>query len=428
MNKENCDVLSDVRNGYGEKLDITRSDEISKDARALIAGFTQSMMKRPEQFALGKFPVYLKGGDGTVVTDVDNNRYIDFICGLGANTLGHNHPSVTNAIMNNLKNGLIHSLPTELEVTTAKKLLSVIPGAEMCRFFKTGADATSAAVRLSRHVTGRDTIITVGYNGWHDHFMFYTPGVPQAIKEFTHRMPLFTEPDEIKLFEKIDELGDSLAAVLLSVPYNRVLEKDFVKKLRERCTANGTIFVFDEIVTGFRIALGGAQEFYGVEADLITLSKGLAAGMPLSAIVGKDKYMRKMEELQVSTTFGGEMLSLEVCSAAISEYRENNSTATMAELGKRLKDGVNEVSQELGTPLRILGYDAIPLFAFTPDMPKQAKIAEPFVAEMAKRGVILRRDVNFISAVHTEEQIDYTIKAVKESLIIMKEKNLFAAL
>ena len=408
-----------------QPLSFTQSEKLQSQGEQVIAGFTQSMMKKPEQFSPGAFPVYLAGGEGAVVTDVDGNQYIDFICGLAANTLGHNHPVVTKAISDNLSNGLIHSLPTPVEVKTAQTLVDVIPGAEMVRFFKTGADANSAAVRLARHVTGRDEIMTVGYNGWHDQYMFDTPGVPSAIASLTHRMPLFTPNDEPKIIEKIADRKDQLAVVLLSVPYNRVLKKAFLQELRETCSEHGVVLVFDEVVTGFRLAPGGAQEYFGVNADLVTLSKGIAAGMPLSAVAGSSKLMSRINELQVSTTFGGEMLSLEVCDAVIKEYKRTDFTSYIAKLGSILKTEVNQISEQLGTPLRVVGYDAIPMFLFAKNPEEHVKFAIPFLAQMAKRGILMRREVNFISGAHTMEQINDTITAVKASLIEMQSEGVF---
>lgn len=406
-------------------LNLEKSFALSAKSQQLVAGFTQSMMKKPEQFALGHFPVYIEKAEGALVTDIDGNEYIDFICGLAANTLGHNHPVVIKAITENLSKGLIHSLPTPVEVRTAETLTQMIPGAEMVRFFKTGADANSAAVRLARFITGKEHIITVGYNGWHDQYQFDTPGVPKAIQQFTHRMPLFTPADEQPILDLISAQGPVLAAVVLSVPYNRMLTAEFLRKIRTVCTANNVLLVMDEVVTGFRLALGGAQEFFGVAADLVSLSKGIAAGMPLSAVTGPAKHMREMEKLQVSTTFGGEMLSLEVCDAVLKEYQTSDYIEKIAALGLRLKNGVNQISAALGTPLQVVGYDPIPMFLFSKNPVDHAKIAEKFLAQMAKRGVLLRREVNFICAVHTETQIDFTINAVTESLVAMQADGVF---
>ncbi|RXJ73565.1 glutamate-1-semialdehyde aminotransferase [Veronia nyctiphanis] len=408
-----------------QTLNLDTSFALHQEGEKYIAGFTQSMMKKPEQFAKGHFPVYLAKGQGSKVTDVDGNEYIDLICGLAANTLGHNHPAVVKAITENLTNGLIHSLPAPVEIKTAKNLLSIIPGAEKVRFFKTGADANSAAIRLTRYVTGREEIVTIGYNGWHDQYQFDTPGVPAGIQQYTHRMPLFTPMDEPKILELISERHDKIAAVLLSVPYNRTLTPEFLAKVRQACTDAGIYLVFDEVVTGFRLALGGAQEYFGVQADLVTLSKGIAAGMPLSAVAGPSETMSRMDELQVSTTFGGEMLSLEVCNAVIDEYKSTDYIARIARLGQMLKSEVNAISRSLETPLEVVGYDPIPMFLFAKNPVEHVKFAEPFLAEMAKRGVLMRREVNFISGAHSEEDINVVISAVKEALQAMKANGLF---
>ena len=407
------------------ELRITASQNLAKAADQTIAGFTQSMMKKPEQFAPNRYPIYLEGGEGAVVRDVDGNEYIDFICGLAANTLGHNHPVVNRAIRENLSKGLIHSLPAPVEIQTAQTLIDVIPNVDMVRFFKTGADANSAAIRLARYVTGKEKIVTVGYNGWHDQYMFDTPGVPKVIQDYTHRMPLFTPADEQPILDLLAEEGKNIAAVLLSVPYNRMLTREFLVKLREACTEYQVIFVFDEIVSGFRLALGGAQEYFNVQADLVTLSKGIAAGMPLSAVAGQKELMRKIEDLQVSTTFGGEMLSLEVCHGVLNEYKHSNYIDHLSELGKQLKLLVNAISERLNTPLKVVGYHPIPMFLFAKNPLEHAKLAEPFLAEMAKRGVLLRRDVNFICAAHTHSQIEYTAKAVEAALEAMIAQGLF---
>ncbi|MDI1428620.1 MULTISPECIES: aspartate aminotransferase family protein [Polyangium] len=407
------------------ELKLDRSNALLADARRLIPGVTQSLMKRPEMYALGSFPVYLETGEGALVRDVDGNEYIDYICGLGANTLGHNHPAVVRAIREPLGNGVLHSLPTEIEVTATRALVDLIPGAEMARFFKTGADATSAAIRLARHVTGREKVVTIGYNGWHDHFMFDTPGVPAVLRDYTYRMPLMAEAEEQPLLDLIAQKGSEIALVLLSLPYKRIVSAEFLRTLRETCHAHGVLFVLDEVVTGFRLALGGAQEYYGIAADFVCLSKGIAAGMPLSAIAGPREVMSRLAELQVSTTFGGEMLSLEVCKAVLGEYRDTDYIQRIASLGKRLREGINEKSKKIGTPLRVVGYDAIPFFLFADDLPTHTKFAAQFVGAMATRGVLLRRDVSFISGVHTQAQIDFTIDAAHDALTEMAKRGAF---
>jgi aminotransferase MxcL len=402
-------------------LMLERSNALLERARRRIPGITQSMMKRPEHFAPGAFPVYLAHGDGALVTDVDGNEYVDFVCGLGANSLGHRHEALLAAAREALEVGFVHSLPTELEVTTSELLVETVPNAEMARFYKTGADATSAAVRLARAVTGKPRLVTVGYNGWHDHFMFDTPGVPSEVAALTRRMPLFAPADETLLLEAVSAGAAELAAVVLSLPYNREVSAEFLRELRALCTDKGVLLVFDEIVTGLRISLGGAQEYYGVEADLACYSKALAAGMPLSALTGPRRFMSELERLQVSTTFGGEVLSLAVCRAALEIYRSTDYVSHLASAGRKLRKGVNDAARELGSSLTVIGYDAIPLFSFGKDPARHGELMRRFQGLMAARGVLLRRDVNFVSGAHTFDQIEFTIEAARESLRAMSE-------
>lgn len=406
-------------------LKLDRSNELLQQATRTIAGVTFSMMKRPEQFAPGSFPVYVEHGKGATVTDVDGNEYVDLICGLGANSLGHQHPAVMEAISETLSKGLLHSLPTALEVRVADAILEATAkttnaNERMVRLFKTGADATSAAVRLSRHVTKRERIVTVGYNGWHDHFQYDTPGIPGSVAQLTQRLPLFEPHQEHALLQLLKQEGAQIAAVVLSVPYNRQLTSEFLQALRRECTAQGTLLVMDEIVTGFRLAMGGAQEYFGVQGDLACYSKALAAGMPLSGLVGRAELMERMNDLQVSTTFGGELLSLAACEAALRVYRETDYFRHVASLGRRIREGVNQVAEAAGSSLRVRGYDAIPMFLFSANPLEHVAPATKFVGLMAQRGFILRRDVNFLSSAHTAEQVEALIAATAEALAIMK--------
>lgn len=405
---------------------LVRSAALLERARTTIPGLTLSMMKRPDHFAPGRFPVYLAGGQGALVDDVDGNQYVDFVCGLGATSLGHRHPALLEAARHALESGFVHSLPTELEVRAAEALVDAIPSAEMVRFFKTGADATSAAVRLARAITQRDRIIVIGYNGWHDHFMFDTPGVPPALAELTTRLPLFAPSDEERVLDEVRKGAGTVAAVLLALPYNRTVDAAFMQALRAACSEAGVLLVMDEIVTGFRLALAGAQERFGVTPDLSTWSKSLAAGMPLSAVTGPRRFMEVMDRLQVSTTFGGELASLAVCLAALEIYRTTSYIERIGELGKLLASGVNEAAEAIGAPLRVRGYDAVPFFLFarTPDL--HVPLMKVFQGHMAARGVLLRRDLNFINGAHTDAQIAFTVRAATESLEVMKADGAFA--
>lgn len=399
-------------------LNLERSFSLQAKAKAQIGGLTQSLMKRPEQFCPGQCPVFLERGEGAEVWDVDGNRYIDYVSGLAATTLGHKHPKILEAITQTLdKQGIIQSLPTALELDAADQVMSAIPNTEMVRFFKTGTDANTAALRIARHLTGRDAFISVGYNGWHDQFMFDTPGIPACIQEgMTHRVMLMPPGSEETLLNTIKDKGSECAALLMSIPYNRELSRDFLLDIRELCTQKGILWIVDEVVTGFRLALGGVQEYFGIQGDLITLSKGLAAGMPLSAVAGPRKNMQCLDKLQVSTTFGGECLSLATCRAAIQEYKRGDYVQELWRKGARLRAGLERAAKDNNARLKVLGYDPMPMLRFAPAMPDHVPIATKFVGAMAQRGVLMRRDVNFMCDAHHDDLIDETIQAAHEVL------------
>lgn len=399
-------------------LNLERSMSLQAKAQAQIGGLTQSLMKRPEQFCPGQCPVFLERGDGAVVWDVDGNRYVDYVSGLAATTLGHNHPAIVGAITQTLgKQGIIQSLPTALELDAADAVMSAIPNTQMVRFFKTGTDANTAALRIARHLTGRDAFISVGYNGWHDQFMFDTPGIPTCLQEgMTHRVMLMPPGSEAELLETLEHKGEECAALLMSIPYNRPLSREFLAQIRELCTQKGVMWIVDEVVTGFRLALGGVQEYFDIQGDLITLSKGLAAGMPLSAVAGPREHMQCLDKLQVSTTFGGECLSLASCCAAIQEYKRGDYIQELWRKGKRLREGLTRAAQDNKARLKVLGYDPMPMLRFAPAMPDHVPIATKFVGAMAQRGVLMRRDVNFMCDAHNDDLIDETIAAAYEVL------------
>ncbi|MBE1489514.1 aminotransferase class III-fold pyridoxal phosphate-dependent enzyme [Plantactinospora soyae] len=404
------------RLGSGEALELTRSDQWRQRAEALIPGMTQTYLKRPLNFCEGEYPVYLERGSGAIVHDVDGNAYVDFVCALGAATLGHSHPVVTNTIRERVGRGVLPSLPSPSEVTAAERMVAAIPGVEMVRFLKTGADACSAAIRLARYVTGRDDIIGAGYHGWHDQLMCVGPGIPEGIARMCTRVALATEDDDERLVSTVERSGNRLAAVLLSTPYHRRLTREFLLRLRAACDATGALLVLDEVVTGFRLAPGGLGQFLDVPADLLCFSKGIAAGLPISALAGPAHRMRPLADLVVSTTFGGETLSLEVLKAVLGEYAAGDYYQRIARLGRRLRDGFNGCAAERGLDPVVVGYDPMPCLRFSPDPPTHQRVAARFVGAMARRGVLLRRDVNFINAAHTEAQVDHAVEAAGKVL------------
>ncbi|QMU78217.1 aminotransferase class III-fold pyridoxal phosphate-dependent enzyme [Streptacidiphilus sp. PB12-B1b] len=397
-------------------LDLRRSAELRRRAELVTPGLTHTFQKRPENFADGHYPVYLERGSGALVRDVDGQDYVDFVSALGAATLGYNHPVVTNTVKERASRGLVLSLPTPAEVTAAELLAGTVPGVEMVRFLKTGAEAVAAAVRLARLRTGRDEVLLAGYHGWHDQLIGASPGVPQSLLPLSRRVELHTEQDDARLLADVAAAGGRLACVVLSTPYHRRLTAGFLTALRDACHGSGALLVLDEVVTGFRLAPGGLGHHLGVQGDLVCFSKGLAAGAPLAAVAGPRRIMADFAQLRVSSTFAGETVSLEVMKAALRHYAASDYYPRIARLGERLREGLNRAAEQAGRGPVAVGYDPMPCLRFSADPAEHARSAEAFLAGMARRGVLLRRDVNFLTDAHRDEHVDFALAAAAEVL------------
>ena len=239
--------------------------------------------------------MFVDSGKGAVVKDIDGNEYIDYVMGLLPIVLGYCDPDVDNQIIKQINNGITFSLATKLEYELSKKLIRLIPSAEMVRFGKNGSDATSAAIRLARAYTQRDKIAVAGYHGWHDWYIGSTTrdlGVPESVKKLTYK---FSLNNLILLKEKL--YTNEFAAVILEPAlYIKDIE-NILLELRSITKKTRTLLIFDEIISGFRIHIGGAQSKYNVIPDLSTFGKSMANGMPISAIVGRKNIMKYMNEI-----------------------------------------------------------------------------------------------------------------------------------
>ncbi len=317
--------------------------------------FSKSVLTTVE----GAAPLFLDRGDGAVVWDVDGNRYIDFVLGLLPVVLGYRDPDVDAAIHAQLDKGISFSLATALEAELAERLVALIPCAEMVRFGKSGSDATSAAIRLARAHTGRDRVAICGYHGWHDWYIGTTArnlGVPQAVRDLSATFP-YNDADG--LAGLLSRAPDGFAAVILEPVGLEAPKPGFLESVRALCDRYGVVLVFDEIVTGFRIHLGGAQAHYGVTPDLASFGKAMGNGMPISAVVGRRDIMMRMNDIFFSGTFGGEALSLAASIATIDKLKANDGPARFAALGARIKGDVATLIARhgLGGELTVKGSD-----------------------------------------------------------------------
>ena len=398
---------------------IKRSDEYYKTALDLIPAQTQTLAKGTGQNIKGVAPKYLKRGKGSHVWDVDGNEYIDYTMGVGPLSLGYAYEKVDEAIKEQLKDGITFSLTHPLEVEIAELIHQVVPNAESIRYSKGGADVVSGAVRLSRAYTGRKKVLCCGYHGWHDWYIAVTDrnkGIPQEIQDMTFT---FNYNDIQSVIDSID--ADTACVVL--EPYVFEEPKDnFLQKLREVCTKNGSLLVFDEMWTGFRIAVGGAQEYFGVNADLACFSKAVANGMPISILTGKKEIMNLLEkDVFFFNTFGGEALSLAAVKATVHEIKEKNVPAYLTKQGKKLKDGYNKLAKELEMPYtKCIGYECRSLMTFDASAGNPLEMKSLVQQEMIKRGILWGGFHN-MSFSHSDDDVDYTLKTYREVLPILKK-------
>lgn len=398
---------------------IKKSDEYYKVALDLIPCTTQTLAKGPQQNVKGIAPKYLQRGKGSHVWDVDGNEYIDYLMGIGPLSLGYAYDKVDNAIKEQLKDGITFSLMHPLEVEVAELIHKVVPNAESIRYSKTGADVTSAAVRLARAFTKRDKVLCCGYHGWHDWYISVTDrnqGIPQSIQDMTYT---FNYND---IQSVIDSIDDDIACVILE-PYVFEEPKDnFLQKLRDACTKNGTILIFDEMWSGFRISLGGAQEYFKVNADLACFSKAVANGMPISILTGRKDVMSLLEhDVFFFTTFGGEALSLAAATATINEMIEKDVPAQLAKQGNKLKVGYNKIAEKLGMSYtKCSGFDCRTIITFDASAGNPLEMKSLVQQEMIKRGILWGGFHN-LSFSHSDGDIEYTLKTYNEVLPILKK-------
>lgn len=394
---------------------------------------TQTNAKRPDPSLAGVMPFFIEQAEGCRIQDVDGQWYIDYRAALGPVILGYRHPVVDAAVRRQLEKGVLFSMASPLEVELAEQLTGIVPGLDQVRFMKTGNDANLAAIRLARAFTGRDVIATCGYHGHGDWFSCGQGpaplwcertgnGVPAALDAFVHRLPYGDVAAAERLFE---EHGDRLAAVIM-VPYdwNEHVGHDFVRRMRALTEAHGALLIFDQVLTGFRLALGGAQQYFGVVPDLTTYAKALANGYPISAYGGRRDVMEKLYDVILTTTYAGETLSLAAALATLRVLQEEPVLEHLWRMGERLRNGFDRIAGTMGLPARAFGLPPAVQFRFSPDPARDEAARHRFFAELYRRGVFAARPF-LLTYAHQEADIDETLAAMEAALAVVAEAAVF---
>jgi len=401
---------------------FNKSHQLFKKANNIIPLAAQTFSKSYLQFIKGNAPLFIARAKGAYAWDVDGNKYIDFINGLLPVILGYQYKVVDEAIKKQLKNGIIFSLSSPLELELAQLLIKNIPCAEMVRFGKNGSDVTTGAIRLARAITGRDHVAVCGYHGWHDWYIGSTTrnlGVPKSTRKMTYKFVY----NEIKSLEKIFKENKGKVAAVIMEPMNYIEpENNFLQKVKALSHKHGALLIFDEVITGFRFSLGGAQKLFKVTPDLATFGKSMANGMPISALVGKRKYMKKIEDMFYSFTMGGETLSIVAAIATINEIEKKKVINYIWKLGGHLiketnklikKYGLEEVIQIKGKPCWSL------MFIYPYKKYSDLEIKSYLQQELIQAGFLWYGQHN-MSYSHTKADIDKLLKAYDKAFRDLK--------
>lgn len=380
-----------MKNSYNENISSRADNAIAQ--RAL----TNS--KRPQSFIEGVFPTHLTKAKGAYTWDLNGNRYIDFIAGLGSSLFGHSCDDVNQAIIKQVNIGYTLSLGTELEVECAEKIKEMFPCIDRLRFLKTGSCATAAAIKMARAYTGRDTVLSQGYHSWHDSFTSVTPPAHGV-----HKNQGVMSLDD-------NEIDKTVAAVIVEpiITDYSVERAIWLKNLRKKCDETGAVLIFDEIITGFRFPRYSVSNYFDIQPDLICLGKGLANGLPLSVVGGANKIMNCESEYFVSSTFAGEMLSLAACSKVIDLLKTKYKIETVWEAGGEFLRKFNDIAPDI---IRLDGYPTRGVFFGTQEN------KDIFRQEACKAGILLSTSF-FFNHSHID-LIDQSISTFNDILLRMK--------
>lgn len=407
------------------------SKELSRKAHRLIPAGCHTYSKGDDQFPFFS-PGFIVSGKGCYVTDLDGNKFLDWGMGLRSVILGYCYRPVLEAVYHQLELGSNFTRPSPVEVELAELLVEVIPCAEMVKLAKNGSDVTSAAIRLARAYTGRDYVAICRENpffSFYDWFIGSTPcnaGVPKAVQELTLK---FSYNDPASLEELFKQYPRQIAAVILEPVSTEPPKDNFLQKVRDLTKREGSVLIFDEMISGFRWHLSGAQGYFRVTPDLATFGKALANGFSVAALTGKKEIMElggldhdKEKVFLLSATHGGETHSIGAAIATIREIREKKVISHIWKIGQLLQEGFNYTCRRMGVDpfVQMSGYPCSP-YVVCKDKKGDISLAfRTLLLQELIRGGILMPWVS-ISYSHTLEEVERTLAALEKALIVYQQ-------
>jgi len=379
-------------------------------------------IRRPYNFVPGEYPIFITHGKGGHIFDVDGNEYIDMLCSYGPIILGHVEPEIDDAVVAQLKNGFCFSLVQPWQNILLKKLTEIIPCAEMGIIVKTGSDATTCAVRIARGHTDRPKVLRCGYHGWHDWCVETHGGVlPKAYEDVFE----FHYNDVAGLERLLDAHKGEVAAIIITPvghPLNAPVQAPkpgFLEGVRDLATRHGAVLIFDEIRTGFRVALGGAQARYGVTPDLAVLGKAMANGYPIAAVVGRAEVMSVAEKkVFISSTFFPNSLEMVAAMKCIGILERDRVPDSIWERGRKFLDRLHAIVAASGVPCTASGIPPMPFVTFDHDDAGRYKERRTsFYTEAIRRGLFIQPFHHwYICHRHTDADLARTLEVIQEAL------------
>lgn len=397
---------------------VEEADDWSTRARRLIPGGASTGSKRPDAIYgthLPGLPTHFVRAVGSHVVTTDGDTLVDCTMALGSVSLGYSEPQLTRAVIETIANGVVSGFAPALEVEVAERFCGMIPCAERVLFTKSGADAMSAAVRLARTYTGRDTVIGCGYFGWHD-WSSTAAGVPSTTKSLFRTIPF----DDVPALERaVSEAGSSLAAVVLEPVIERMPSEAWAKRARELCSQHGAVLIFDEMKTGFRLATGGYQQYANVTPDLAAFGKAMANGFPIAAVCGNADVMGAAEKTWISSTLAAETGSLAAVAAMLGWHEKADICQTLWETGKEMREIVTSAITAAGvTGVTVEGLDPMWFLKF-----KDPATETAFLRAAVRNGVLFKRGAyNFAAVAHDDESLREIESGASAAFVSLREQ------
>jgi len=409
------------------KLNISKSLELYKEATDLVPGGVLGARK-PTDFINGEYPIFLDKAKGCRLTDVDGNEFVDFLCGYGPIILGYREEEVDDAVCKQIhEKGFCFTLTQKYQNLLAKKIRELVPSSEMSIFLKTGSDATTASIRIARAHTEKLKVMRCGYHGWHDWCVEMKGGIPSKFYEDVFEFQ-YNRLDQLE--QLMAKHGDNTAAIIMT-PFGhpnhqemQIPQAGFLEGVKELAHKYGAVLIYDEIRTGFRVSLGGAQKYYGVTPDLSVLGKAIANGYPISVVTGKKEIMMEAEsKLFISSTFFPNSEAFIAALKTIEILERENVLDDIWEKGESFMKQVQELIDKYDVGAKLTGIAPMFYITFTKDETGAYKgKRKDFYTQLIRKGFFFTPYHHaYISYRHTNEDLSLTLNAIDEALAFIDE-------